>query len=191
MKISVIGVGQCGCNIADEFWNINSYSKSFFGRGIEIIVDAFAVNTDETDLAGIRHIPSDKRHRIVIGTAKTYGHGVGKINFEGAKIMKENHPLIVDSVLSSRKYHESDATIVIASGAGGTGSGGIGWMIKGLKERVDKPVYAIVVLPFSYEEKGESSYAGTNTATCVKTVTQYADAVFLLDNERIRKADVG
>lgn len=191
MKISVIGVGQCGCNIADEFWNINSYSKSFFGRGIEIVVDAFAVNTDETDLAGIKHIPKDKHHRIVVGSAKTFGHGVGKINAEGSKIMKETHPYIVDSVLSSRKFHEHDATVVVASGAGGTGSGGIGWLIKGLKERIEKPVYAIIVLPFAYEEKGENSFAVVNTATCIKTVNQYADAVFLLDNERFAKADVG
>ncbi len=191
MKISVIGVGQCGCNIADEFWNINNYSKSFFGRGIEIVVDAFAVNTDETDLAGIRHIPKDKRHRIVIGTSKTYGHGVGKINAEGSKIMKETHPFIVESVLSSKKFHESDATVVIASGAGGTGSGGIGWLIRGLKNRIDKPVYAIIVLPFAYEEKGENSFAVMNTATCLKTVNEHADAVFLLDNERFAKSDVG
>ena len=117
MKISVIGVGQCGCNVADEFWSINNYSKSFFGRGIEIVVDAFAVNTDETDLAGIRYVPRDKRHRIVIGTSKTFGHGVGKINALGSKIMKENYPIIVDTVLSSKKFHESDATVVIASGA--------------------------------------------------------------------------
>lgn len=191
MKITVIGIGQCGCNIADEFWNINGYSKSFFGRGIEIVVDAFAVNTDEADLSGIRHISRDKSHRMVIGTAKTFGHGVGKINWMGAKIMKENHPVIVDSVLSSKKYHESDATVVVASGAGGTGSGGIGWMVKALKERVGKPVYAIIVLPFAYEEKGENSYAVTNTATCIKTVIESADAVFLLDNERFAKADVG
>lgn len=191
MKISVIGIGQCGCNIADEFWNINNYSKTLFGRGIEIVVDAFAVNTDETDLVGIKHIPKDKRHRIVIGTSKTFGHGVGKINKEGSEIMKETHPFIVDSVMSSRKFHESDATVVIASGAGGTGSGGIGWLIRGLKERFEKPVYAIIVLPFSYEQKGENSYAVINTATCINTVNQYADAVFLLDNERFAKADVG
>jgi cell division GTPase FtsZ len=40
------------------------------------------------------------------------------------------------------------------------------------------------VLPFAYEEKAEISYAVLNTATCVNTVSQYADAVFLLDNER-------
>lgn len=191
MKISVIGVGQCGCNIADEFWNINNYYRPIFARGIEIVVDAFAVNTDETDLAGIRHIPKDKHHRIVFGTSKTYGHGVGKINVEGAKIMRETYPFIVDSVMNSKKFHESDAVVVIASGAGGTGSGGMGWLIRGLKERIEKPVYAIIVLPFQYEQKGENSYAVMNTASCIKTVNQYADAVFLLDNERFAKADVG
>jgi tubulin-like protein CetZ len=191
MKISVIGIGQCGCNIADEFWNINNYSKSFFGRGIEIVVDAFAVNTDETDLASVQHIPRDKTHRIVVGAARTYGHGVGKMNFEGARIMKESFQVIIDGVLSSRKFHEGDASVVIASGAGGTGSGGIGWIVKALKERVEKPVYAIIVLPFGYEEKGETSYAVINTATCLKTVNQYADAIFLLDNERFAKSDVG
>jgi cell division GTPase FtsZ len=191
MKISVIGIGQCGCNIADEFWNINGYSRSLFGRSIEIVVDAFAVNTDETDLAGIRHIPKDKQHRIIIGTAKTFGHGVGKINIEGAKIMNESYPFIVDSVMNSKKFHESDAAIIVASGAGGTGSGGIGALIRGLKERIEKPIYAIIVLPFQYEQKGENSFAVMNTASCIKTVNQYADAVFLLDNERFAKADVG
>lgn len=190
MKIIAIGIGQCGCNIADEFYAINSYAKSFFNRRIEILIDAFAVNTDEADLTSLRHIPQDKRHRMVIGTMKTFGHGVGKVNVEAARIMKEINPVIADNVLKSRRFHESDGIIVIASGAGGTGSGGIGWLIKGLKERVNKPVYAIVVLPFAYEEKGDTSYAVTNTATCLKMVNQYADAVFLLDNERFGRADV-
>ena len=34
MKIVAIGIGQCGCNIADEFHAINNYSKSFFGRTV-------------------------------------------------------------------------------------------------------------------------------------------------------------
>jgi len=190
VKIVAIGIGQCGCNIADEFYAINNYSKSFLGRKIEILTDAFAVNTDETDLATLRHIPRDRRHRIAIGTARTFGHGVGKVNIEGATIMKEIHPVIIDDILSSNKFYESDAIVVIASGAGGTGSGGIGLLIRGLKERVEKPVYAIVVLPFAYEEKAEISYAVINAATCLKTVNQYADAVFLLDNEGFGRGGV-
>ena len=190
MKIVAIGIGQCGCNITDEFYAINNYSKSFFSRRIEILTDAFAVNTDDTDLASLKHIPRDMGHRVVIGTTRTSGHGVGKVNVEGATIMKESLPIIIDDVLSSKNFYSCDAVMVIASGAGGTGSGGIGPLIKGLKERVEKPVYAIVVLPFGYEEMSETSYAVVNTATCLKTVDQLADAVFVLDNERFGRGSV-
>ena len=190
MKIVAIGIGQCGCNIADELYAINNYSKSFFHRNIEILTDAFAVNTDETDLGSLRHIPRDRSHRIAIGASKTHGHGVGKINIDAATIMKEAYPVIVDDVFSSSKFYESDAIVVVASGAGGTGSGGIGLLIRGLKERIEKPVYAIVVLPFAYEEKAELSYAVINTATCLRTVNQYADAVFLLDNDGFGRGGV-
>ncbi len=187
MKLVVIGFGQCGCNIADEFYAINNHAKSIFNRKIEILTDAFAINTDEADLGGFRHIPKDRHHRIVIGGVRTFGHGVGKMNVDGAKIIKESYTVITDNILESRKFHETDGVLAIASGSGGTGSGAIGWAIKKLKERIEKPVYAAVVLPFGYEENGVTSYAITNTATCLKTVNQYADAVFLLDNERFAR----
>ncbi|MFC2006738.1 hypothetical protein ACFLUQ_01055 [Chloroflexota bacterium] len=190
MKIIAIGIGQCGCNIADEFYGINNYAKSFFNRRTEILTDAFAVNTDETDLGGLKYIPKDKHHRIIIGAMRTFGHGVGKINLDGAKIMQEAHSAITDNVLQSKNYHESDATVVIASGGGGTGSGAIGWLIKGLKERTGKPVFAIIVLPFGYEERGDTSYALANTATCLKMVNNYANAVFLFDNDRFGRGDI-
>ena len=189
MKIFAIGIGQCGSNMADEFFAVNKYSKSFFGRGIEILTNAVAINTDETDLGSFRNIPNDRRHRILIGAIRAYGHGVGKVNVEAARIIKESQTFLSDNILNARKFHESDAVIVIASGGGGTGSGSIGWLVKMLKERIDKPVYVIIVLPFEYEEKGATSYAVTNTATCLKTVSKYADAVFLLDNERFGKTD--
>jgi len=190
MKVVAIGIGQCGCNIADELYAINNYSKSVFHRNTAILTDAFAVNTDETDLGSLRHIPQDRSHRITIGTSRTHGHGVGKINIDAASIMKDAYPIIVDDVFNSSKFHESDAIVVVASGAGGTGSGSIGLLTRGLKERIQKPVYAIVVLPFAYEEKGELSYAVINTATCLRTVNQYADAVFLLDNDGFGRGGV-
>jgi cell division GTPase FtsZ len=190
MKVVAVGIGQCGCNIVDEFYAINNFAKSYFHRNIEIVTDAFAINTDEADLTGLRYVPRDKHHRIIIGTMKTFGHGVGKINADAALVMRGSHTGITDAILSSRKFHEADGIVVMASGGGGTGSGSIGWMVKGLKARTEKPVYAIVVLPFGFEEKGESSYAVCNTATSIKMVTQYADAVFLLDNERFGRMDV-
>jgi len=185
-----VGIGQCGCNIVDEFYGTNSYAKSFFNRRIEILTDAFAVNTDEVDLVALKQIPQDRNHRIVIGSMTTFGHGVGKINIDASKIMRNTHSVVTENIMNSKRFHECDGTIVVASGGGGTGSGSIGWLIKSLKERVDKPVYAIVVLPFGYEEKGEASYAVINTATCLQMVSRYADAVFLLDNERYGRANV-
>jgi len=189
MKLVIIGFGQCGCNIADQFYALNSHAKSIFSRRIEILTEAFAVNTDEADLGGFRHIPTDRHHRIVIGGVRTFGHGVGKMNVDAAKIIKESHSVITDNILDSKKFHETDAVLAIASGGGGTGSGAIGWAIKKLKERIEKPVYATIVLPFGYEENGLTSYAITNTATCLRTVSQYANAVFLLDNERFARRD--
>jgi len=189
MKLVVVGFGQCGCNIADQFYALNSHARSLFTRRIEILTDAFAVNTDEADLGGFRHIPTDRHHRIIIGGVRTFGHGVGKKNVDAAKIIKESHSVITDNILDSRKFHETDAVLAIASGGGGTGSGAIGWVIKKLKERMEKPVYAAIVLPFGYEENGLTSYAVTNTAICLRTVSQYADAVFLLDNERFARRD--
>jgi cell division GTPase FtsZ len=188
VKLSVIGLGQCGGNIADEFYAVNDYATSVFGRRIEILTDAFAINTDDADLGGFRHIPKDKEHRIVIGALSTFGHGVGKINTDAAQIIKSSHSVVTDSILRSKRFHESDAIMCVASGAGGTGSGTIGWVIKSLRERIEKPVYAVVVLPFSFEEKGERSLAVINTAISVNTVKEYANAVFLVDNKRYRKA---
>jgi len=84
MKLVVVGIGQCGGRIADQFARINKRARS--QRGIEITPAVFAVNTDAADLSGLTSIRSDFRHRILIGGRKTGGHGVGKINEMGAEI---------------------------------------------------------------------------------------------------------
>jgi tubulin-like protein CetZ len=188
MKLSVIGLGQGGGNIADMFYAVNDYSESIFGRRLNILTDAFAINTDDADLGGFRHIPKDKGHRILVGSFATFGHGVGKINSNAADIIRASNLAVTDTILHSARFHESDAIMCIASGGGGTGSGMIGWTIKSIKERVEKPVYAMVVLPFAFEKKGETSFAVMNTATCINTCQKYADAVFMVDNERYRRA---
>ena len=187
MKLVVVGVGQGGSNIADTFYEVNSYAKSLFSGHREIVTDALAINTDEADLRSFKHIPEDKWHRIIMGSVTNFGHGVGKVNVEATRIFKEAHQMVIDAILSSHGFHETDAIITVASGGGGTGSGTIGLLVKELKERTDKPIYGIVVLPFSFEEKGETSRALMNAATCINTVSKYANATFLLDNERFRR----
>jgi len=187
MKLIVIGLGQCGGRIADEFARLNR--RAHGRRGIEIVLGAFAVNTDDADLTGLSHISSDYQHRILIGRRKTSGHGVGKINELGAEIAREDGDKIVDAIRTVKKLFEADAFMVIAGCGGGTGSGSLPIISQYLKERYrDMPVYDLIVLPFQHEEETEERTI-YNSATCIKSASAIADAIFLVDNQRYVKKD--
>ncbi len=186
MKLLVIGCGQCGGRIADEFTLLNK--KARVERGVDIITSALAVNTDIADLSGLTHIKSGYQHRILIGAQKTGGHGVGKMNEMGAEIAREDGDKIIESIRTAKRFSETDAFLVIAGAAGGTGSGAISVITQQLRERYpEKPAYNLIALPFKYEETTEerSIY---NVGTCLKSAYLAADAVFLVDNQRyVRK----
>ena len=187
MKIVVVGSGQCGGRIADEFARLGKRARK--ERGIAVITGAFAVNTDAGDLSGLTCIKSDYRHRILIGGLRTSGHGVGKINEVAAEIAKADADKIIDAIRGTKHFFESDAFLLVASTAGGTGSGSIPVIAQVLKQRyVDKPVYALLVLPFEHEEQTECRTI-INTATCLKSVSSVADATILVDNQRYIKKD--
>ena len=187
MKIVVIGMGQCGGRIADEFAKLNNKAKR--QRGIEIVTGAFAVNTDAADLGGLTAIKRDYQHRILIGGRKTGGHGVGKVNELGAEIAKEDSDKVIDAIRTTKRFYESDAFFLIASAGGGTGSGALPVITQHVKARYsDKPVYTAVILPFEHEEQTEERTT-YNTATCLKSTYSVADAVFLIDNQRYIRKD--
>ncbi len=188
MKLVVIGLGQCGGRIADEFARLNR--RAHGQRGIDIIAGAFAVNTDVADLSGLTGIRPDYQHRILIGGRKTGGHGVGKINELGAEIAKEDGDKIIETIRSSKRFSEADAFLLVAGAAGGTGSGAVPVIAQYIKERyVDKPIYTLIVLPFEHEEQTEERTI-YNVATCLKSTYLVADAVFLVDNQRYVMKDV-
>jgi len=187
VKFLVIGCGQCGGRIADEFARLNR--KAHAQRGIDIIADTFAVNTDVTDLSGLSFIRRDYQHRILIGGQKTSGHGVGKINELGAEIAKEESDKVIEAARTTPRFHEADAFLLIAGAAGGTGSGAIPVLTQSLKERyTEKPLYNLIVLPFRYEEKVEERTI-YNVATCLKSAYVVADAILLVDNQRYERKD--
>jgi cell division GTPase FtsZ len=187
VKLLVIGCGQCGGRIADGFARLDKRARS--QRGIDIITNTLAVNTDIADLSGLSSIKSDYQHRVLIGGQKTGGHGVGKINELASEIAKEDVDKVIDAVRTTRKFHETDAFLLIAGAAGGTGSGAIPVLTQYLKERyIDKPVYNLLALPFAREETVEERTI-YNTATCLKSAYLVADAVFLVDNERYIRKD--
>ncbi len=182
MKLVAVGFGQCGGRIADEFVRLNRRARAL--RGLNVIPDAFAVNTDVADLSGLVSIKPDYQHRILIGDGKTSGHGVGKINELAAEIARKDTDKVIENIRDSEAVFEADAVLLIAGAAGGTGSGSIAVMTQQIKERyTDKPVYNLIVLPFEYEEATEARTV-CNVATCLKSSYLVADAIFLVDNQR-------
>jgi cell division GTPase FtsZ len=158
--------------------------KARLERQINIITGAYAVNTDVADLSGLSTIRPDYRHRILIGGQKTGGHGVGKINELGAEIAQDDSDKIIDAFRETEQFAETDAFLLVAGAAGGTGSGSIATITQKLKERyLEKPIYNLIVLPFRHEEEteGRTIY---NAATCLKSAYLVADAIILVDNQR-------
>ncbi len=182
MKLVVIGFGQCGGRIADEFARLNKRARAL--RGLDIITGAFAINTDVADMSGLVTIKPDFDHRILIGNKKTQGHGVGKINELGAEIAREDADKVISTIRNTEHFADTDAFLLVASAGGGTGSGAISVMTQQIKEHyVDKPVYNLIVLPFDHEIQTEDRTV-YNVATCLKSSYLVADAIFLVDNQR-------
>jgi cell division GTPase FtsZ len=156
---------------------------------MEIVTGAFAVNTDAADLSGLKTIRPDYQHRILVGGRRTGGHGVGKINELGAEVAREDGDKVVDALRTAHRFFETDAFLLVAGVAGGTGSGALPIITQMMKDRyIDKPVYAMAVLPFAHEEETEERTI-YNAATCLKSLYTTADAVFLADNQRFVRKD--
>lgn len=187
MKLTVIGLGQCGSRIADQFARLDR--KAQVERRTHIAPNVFAVNTDQADLTGLRYIKKDYLHRIIIGLRQTLGHGVGKINELGAELAREDGDKMIDAMKAEAGIYESHAFLLVAGTAGGTGSGAIPILAQMIKERyLSKPIYALVVLPFEHEINSEARSV-FNTATCLKSIYEVVDAVFLADNQRYVRKD--
>jgi cell division GTPase FtsZ len=188
MKLVVIGLGQCGSHIADEFAQLNKKARS--QRGTEITPGIFAVNTDAADLSGLTVVKADYQHRILIGGRRTGGHGVGKISELGAEIAREDADKVVDALRTTKRFYETDGFLLVAGAGGGTGSGSIPVIAQHIKERyTDKPVYALIILPFEHEE-GKEERTVYNTAICLKSIYSVSDAVILVDNQRYVRKDL-
>src|SRR4030042_4299411 len=106
MKLVVVGLGQCGGRIADEFARLNKRARGL--RGLNIITGAYAVNTDIADLNGLSTIKPTP-DRILIGSQKNQGHGVGKINELGAEIAREDADKIIEAIRNTEYFEETDA----------------------------------------------------------------------------------
>ncbi|MDP3879574.1 MAG: cell division protein FtsZ [Dehalococcoidales bacterium] len=187
MKILTIGIGECGGRIADEFERLNKRARSM--RGVEIVTGTFALDTDTAALSELSSLKADYKRRILVGVRENRGQGKVSINEIGAAIAKKEGDKLLNEVRLVKRFQETDAILVAASGAGGTGSGAMPVIIRNLKEKYqDKAVYGLVVFPFEHEIQAEARLV-LNTASCLKSSYTVADAIFIIDNQEYVQRD--
>jgi cell division GTPase FtsZ len=174
MKLLVIGIGDCGCRLAGEFAELNRTAKA--KRRITIVSRTYALNNNQPSLAASsKGKPEMLQHVFIRGMMP----GDGKSTESGANFMRQES----DRVLSAMRlggFFEADAFLLIAGAGGVVGSGGVPVLAQILKQRyVDKPVYALIILPFDHEL--DDVQRVHNTAVCLKGVDGTTDAVILID----------
>ena len=199
MKLVVIGAGQGGSNIADEFvrlakwiWKERRIRILSGGRKDPLTDPVFSMNLGGVDLYGLQNIRDDEDHCILLGSEDNLrGRGAGMDNAVGAEQALKGKDKIRTAVNSFGHVYTADAILVIATTAGGTGSGSVGVIVDLLKDEwPDKPVYAMLVLPFVGDY--DNPRRVLNTASCLKRVidNSKADAVILVDNKKfVRRSE--
>ena len=175
MKLALIGVGQAGGKVVEA---LLEYEHE---RDVNFIAGAIAVNSAKADLMGLRHIPEEDR--VLVGTARVKGHGVGADNELGAEVMQEDVGEAMDAV-DRIGTHEVDAFLVVAGLGGGTGSGGAPVLARELKRIHTEPVYGLGLLPGS----DEGGIYTLNAARSFQTFVREVDNLIVFDNDSWRQA---
>ena len=174
MKLAMIGFGQAGGKIVDEFLAHDERT------GGDVVRAAVAVNTAEADLMGLDRVPRERR--VLIGQSKVKGHGVGADNELGAEVAEEDIGE-VQGAIDSISVHEVDAFLIVAGLGGGTGSGGAPVLARHLDRIYTEPVYGLGVLPGS----DEGGIYTLNAARSLRTFVREVDNLLLFDNDAWRR----
>ena len=179
MKLLVIGIGDCGCNLAGAFAELNRKAKA--ERRVQIIVGAYAVNNNQSSLDSLSKAKRKELQTIFINRSL---EDIGKFAEAGAELMRLEGGRVLTAVKPG-DFCDTDAILLIAGSAGNLGSGGVPVIAQQIRERhVGKPIYALIALPFKSESsKPQCIY---NTAICLKSTQKITEAVFLVDNEKFR-----
>ena len=169
INIGVVGVGQCGSKLAEEFYN----------RGYT----AIAVNTAMQDL---KPIQMPERQKLFLDYALG---GAAKDLDTGAAAAEE----YADSILQMLEdnFEDNEVLMLITSGGGGTGSGSAETMVK-LMAQLDKPVTVVYVLPLSSED----TLAKHNSIQTLSRLAKLAkedviNSLMVVDNAKIELLNPG
>ena len=181
MKLLIIGVGDCGCRLASEFAQLSKTAKA--KRHVNIVTRAYALNNDQASLAALTKAGPERLQPVFIRGSLGREE---KSAEAGAELMRQESDRVM-AAMRPGGFIERDAFLFVAGAAGSLGSGGVPVIAQQLKERyADKPVYALIVLPFDSE--AAEPQCVHNTAVCLKSIDNVADAVILVDNGGLRAA---
>ncbi|ELY42341.1 tubulin/FtsZ family protein [Natronorubrum sulfidifaciens] len=175
MKLALIGFGQAGGKVVDQFL---TYDDAIDGGFVE---SAVAVNTATTDLRGLESVP--QKNRVLIGQARVNGHGVGADNELGGEVTEADIDEIQHAI-DRVPTHEIDAFLVVAGMGGGTGSGGAPVLARHLRRIYTQPVYGLGVLPAT----DEGGIYTLNAARSFRTFVREVDNLLVFDNDAWRSA---
>ena len=129
INIGVVGVGQCGSKIAEEFYN----------RGYNVVV----LNTALQDLKFIA-VPENKKLFL------DYALGGAAKDLETGQAAAEEYSDVILKMLQDN-FENEDVLLLVVSGGGGTGSGSAETMVK-LMTQLGKPMFVMFVMPLSNED---------------------------------------
>ncbi len=159
VNFGVIGLGQCGGNLTEEF-----YLRGYSG---------IALNTSYTDLrAGM--LPALKRFHI----GSQGRDGAGQDMNLGSRYLRANSKRILETV--ERELEEVEMFLLVSGLGGGTG-GNIGGLAEIVAE-LDKPICALTALPMN----GEGTIKKINAVRGLETlISSPVSSVMLIDNQQI------
>ena len=115
MKLVVIGIGDCGSNIAAEFVRLGSRARA--ETGVDVIVRSYAINDDQARLAVLRKV-GDRLIAIQMPAPAV----PGRESEVGAELMRANGDRII-ATMRAGEFFETDAFMLVASSSGCLGSG--------------------------------------------------------------------
>ncbi|MGG3987493.1 tubulin-like doman-containing protein [Bacillus smithii] len=157
--LSVIGIGQAGGSVADNFAS----------KGI----DSLVINYSQKDLDSCENINDEKKLKLV-GT-----EGVGKQRDYAIKLMNQNWESTLNFIKNHVSQPSSELIFVVFSTAGGTGSG-ISPLITDMliNELDNKTIVTCPILP----DINESTIGHLNTLNCLKELSSLDICILPIDN---------
>lgn len=160
LKFAIIGLGQCGGNLA------NTFAKYGY--------PSMAVNTSMLDLKDLANIPENRK----VHTPLNDNDGAGKDPRIGEKAIFSHLPNILAGI--QQFISGADAILITAGLGGGTGSNIA--LLGNMLKRFNLPIVSLVTIPTN----DESALSKVNALRAInRIVGENFDSCIIVDNNKI------